>query len=264
MRQFDDKISAGAAHEPVFHGYIGQLIAILNRIEKEQSDAIGRAATAVEQCLAQGGIVHTFGTGHAHLLAMEPFYRAGGLSPVNAILEDRITFAKGAIESTAAERTPGLAEEIFQSVQVESKDVAIVISNSGRNAVPVEMALHFRQRGVQVIAITNVTQSKASTPRNPAGRRLYEVADIVIDNCVPAGDSIVSIPGVALPVGPTSTVAGAAIINSIFVQSAAQLAQKGIPVPVLPSANVDNTGNGDQLLRPYYGRVRWLTFDTAR
>jgi uncharacterized phosphosugar-binding protein len=259
--------SPGVAPDPVsplsFRNYFDHLIAILERAVQEQGIAIQQAATLVTECLNRGGVVHSFGTGHAHLIAAEPFYRAGGLVPVNAILDERITFARGAVESTRAERTPGLASDILEPIRIEGEDVAIVISNSGRNAVPVEVALGFRERGVPVIAITSLAQSQASSPRNPAGVRLFEVADVVIDNCVPAGDGVLSIPGVRFPVGPSSTVAGAAIVNAVFVQSAILLSGQGASVPVLPSGNLENTAGYDvqEVLRPYFGRIRYLTFD---
>jgi uncharacterized phosphosugar-binding protein len=246
-----------------FQNYFAHLHAILTRVANEQSAAIEQAASMVTECLARDGVVHTFGTGHAHLIAAEPFYRAGGLAPVNAILDDRITFSLGALESTQAERTSGLASTILQSQSISPKDVAIVISNSGRNAVPVEIALAFRERGVSVIAITSVAQSEASTPRNSAGMRLFEVADITIDNCGPVGDATLPIAGVRFAVGPSSTVAGAAIINAIFVQTAILLAQRGSAVPVLPSGNLEMTPPVDvhEIFRPYRGRISYLGSD---
>lgn len=251
--------TAGEGSRPSFENYVDHLIAILRRVVDKQSAAIHKAAALVADCLNEGGVVHTFGTGHAHLIAAEPFYRAGGLAPVNAILDDRITFSRGAFESTRAERTAGLAAVILQSVTVAPRDVAIVISNSGRNAVPVELALLLKERGVRVIAITSLAHSKASSARNPSGLRLFEVADVVIDNCGVVGDAVLSIPGVGFPVGPSSTVAGAAIINSIFVQCAILLAEKGVRVPVLPSGNLENVpADAHEVLRPYHGRIKFL------
>jgi uncharacterized phosphosugar-binding protein len=263
MNNVERETSGTGSDEPStlsFQSYFKHLIAILGRLAEEQGAAIERAAQLVTECLNRGGVVHTFGTGHAHLIAAEPFYRAGGLAPINAILDERITFSRGALESTQAERTSGLAAVILQSISVGPQDVAIVISNSGRNAAPVEMAMALQERGVRVIAITSLSQSQASTPRNPAGLRLFEVADIVIDNCVPIGDGVLSIPGVRFPVGPSSTVAGAAAINAIFVQCAILLAGKGSKVPVLQSGNLENVAIEDarEILRPYRGRIKYL------
>jgi uncharacterized phosphosugar-binding protein len=248
-----------------FRDYFSELSLILSRVVHEQSAAIERAAALVTECLTQDGIVHTFGTGHAHLIAAEPFYRAGGLAPVNAILDDRVTFSHGALDSTVAERTTRLAADILQPIPIERKDIAIVISNSGRNAVPVEIAMAFKERGVKVIAITNLTQSQASSARNPSGQRLFEVADVVVDTCVPMGDAVLPVPGIRFPIGPSSTVAGSAIINAIFVQSAILLVSKGKPVPVLPSGNLDNISveGVRELLLSYSGRIAYLGSDNG-
>ncbi|MGH9903871.1 MAG: sugar isomerase domain-containing protein, partial [Pyrinomonadaceae bacterium] len=130
---------------------------------------------------------NTFGTGHSHLVADEAFFRAGGIAAVNPILDERLIFLKGALESTRAERESGLAGALIEREEITAGDVAIIISNSGRNAAPVEMALGMKARGAGVIAITNLRQSRASAPRHPGGKRLYELADVVVDNCVPVG-----------------------------------------------------------------------------
>ena len=124
---------------------------------------------------------------------------------------------------------------------IEPSDVAIIISNSGRNAATIEMASEMRARGVKVIAITSLEQSRASTSRHPSGHRLFELADLVIDNCVPAGDALLSLPGLNAPIGASSTVAGAAVINSIIIEAVSQLLKRGERVPVLTSANVEGT-----------------------
>ncbi len=243
-----------------FHTYIDGLHAILERITREQAEAIALAGRFVADALAAGGIVHTFGTGHSHLIAEEAFFRAGGIAAVNPILDERLIFLKGALESTRAERESGLARALIEREDVRAEDVAIIISNSGRNAAPVEMALEMKARGVAVIAITNLQQSRASAPVHPSGKRLYELADVAIDNCVPVGDALMALPDLSFRIGASSTVAGAAIINSIIIEAVADLIRRGKSVPILPSANIAGTTEEmlSEILRPYKGRIRYL------
>jgi uncharacterized phosphosugar-binding protein len=246
-----------------FSQYIEGLQAVLDRIKSEQSANIEKAGLLVADSLSAGGVIHAFGTGHSHLIADEAFFRAGGIAAVNPILDERLIFLKGALESTRAERESGLARTLLEGEVVAKEDVAIVISNSGRNAAPVEMALEMRARGVRVIAITNIEQSSASAPRHSSGKRLYEVADVAVDNCVPTGDALLELPGLNSRIGPSSTVAGAAVINSIIIEAVAELLRRGEAVPVLPSANVEGvTENAlEEILGRYRGRIKY--FDVA-
>jgi uncharacterized phosphosugar-binding protein len=240
--------------------YIHAVQDVLQQIATEQIEAIHLAGCLVGTALANGGVVHTFGSGHSHMIAEEAFFRAGGLAPVNAILDERLLFLHGALESTEAERELGYAQTILSRENISSNDVAIVISNSGRNAVPIEMALGFHSRGVKVIAITNVRQSAASSSRHASGKRLFELADVVIDNCVPAGDAVLSLPGTPHKLGPASTVAGAAIINTIMIEAALYLQRKGHPVPVLLSANLETSSQKalEESLAPWKCRIRLM------
>ncbi len=246
-----------------FESYIDGLQAVLERIKSEQADKIKRAGQLVAAALSAGGVIHTFGTGHSHLIADEAFFRAGGIAAINPILDERLIFLKGALESTRAERESGLASELISRETVRAEDAAIIISNSGRNAVPVEMALEMKARGVKVIAITNLEQSRASTARHSSGKRLYELADVTIDNCVPTGDALLSLPGMETKIGPASTVAGAAIINSIIIEAVGELLKRGEPVPVLPSANIEGVSEEtlSDILAPYKGRIKYLDLD---
>ena len=243
-----------------FSQYIEGLQAVLDRIKSGQSANIEQAGLLVADSLSAGGVVHAFGTGHSHLIADEAFFRAGGIAPVNPILDERLIFLKGALESTRAERESGLARTLLQGEAVAKEDVAIVISNSGRNAAPVEMALEMKARGVRVIAITNLEQSRASSPRHSSGKRLYEVADVAVDNCVPAGDALLELPGLNSRIGPSSTVAGAAVINSIIIEAVAELLRRGEAVPVLPSANVEGVTEAtlEEILGRYKGRIKYF------
>jgi uncharacterized phosphosugar-binding protein len=248
-----------------FQHYIDRLIAILKRIKKEQRDNIEQAGRIIANALASGGIIHAFGTGHSHLIADEAFFRAGGIAAVNPILHERLIFLKGALESTRTEQETGFARELIALEKVRAEDVAVIISNSGRNAAPIEMALEMKARGVKVIAITNLEQSRATQSRHDSGKRLFELADVVIDNCVPVGDAVLELPGLASRIGPSSTVAGAAVMNSLVIEAVAELIRRGQQVPVLPSANVEgvNEESLNEILRQYGDRIRYLDVDNG-
>ena len=243
-----------------FNNYIDKLQALLERIKLEQASAITVAGRLVADSLIADGVIHTFGTGHSHLIADEAFFRAGGIAAINPILDERLIFLKGAIESTRAERVPGFAQSLLDKEQVGPPDVAILISNSGRNNVPVEMAFEMKARGVKVIAITSVEQSRSSVPLHASGKRLFEIADITIDNCVPPGDALLALPGITSRVGPSSTVAGAAIINSVMIEAVADALRRGRDIDVLPSANLDGVSEQrlNEVLDRYRGRIRYL------
>lgn len=239
--------------------YISSLQKILETIKTQQVDSIKQSGAMVASTLIEGGIVHVFGSGHSHMIAEEAFFRAGGLVPVNPILDQRLLFLKGALESTYAEREMGYAANILQQETLISKDVAIIVSNSGRNAVPVEMALELRLKGLKLIAITNVDQSRQSSSRHISGTRLFELVDVIIDNCIPPGDSVLQL-ATGQTIGPSSTVAGAAIINSIMIEAASVLLQKNLPVPVFPSANIDTSDSRqlEDILKEYSPRIKYF------
>ncbi len=248
----------------IFTDYIGKLKLILDQIATDQAENIARAGLMVADALANDGVIHTFGTGHSHLIAEDAFFRAGGIAAVNPILDERFLFLKGALESTRAERQTGIARELLDRETVGASDVAIIISNSGRNAVPVEMALEMKGRGLPVIAITSVEQSRDSSARHSSGTRLFEIADVVIDNCVPPGDALMKIDRIASMTGPSSTLAGSAIIHSILIEALSTLASRGVAPAVLPSANLENTDTDTlrEILRPFAGRIRYLDIET--
>lgn len=248
----------------LFPDYIQRLQAVLGRIADEQADNIRQAGRIVADSIANGGIIQTFGTGHSHIIAEEAFFRAGGIAAVNPILDERFLFLKGALESTRAERQPGIARELIENENIGPADAAIIISNSGRNAGPVEMAMEMKNRGVPVIAITSIEQSRASTPRHASGKRLFEIADVAIDNCVPPGDALITIAGMESMTGASSTVAGSAIIHSIIIEALSELVGRGVSPPVLPSANMENTSADTlrDILRPFAGRIRYMDIDT--
>jgi uncharacterized phosphosugar-binding protein len=244
----------------LFTAYFDELRRILERIAAEQAAAIAGAGLMLASAIDRGGVGHVFGSGHSHMIAEEAFYRAGGLIPINPVLDQRLAFFAGALESTRAEREQGYVRTLLAREHIEPHDVAIIASNSGRNSAPIEFALETRARGVGVIAITNLAQSSRVDSRHSSGKRLFELASIVIDTCVPEGDAVLQLPGVAYSIGPASTVIGAAIVNSIVIEAAAELARAGKPVPVFPSANSGNVTEEMllEMCRPFQNRIRFF------
>ncbi len=219
--------------------YFDLVIDLLRRLRDSQRDAVAAAADAVAATLAAGGVIHLFGTGHSHMLAEEVFYRAGGLIPVEAMLNPTVVLSGGARRSTVTERTPGAAAEIASRYDLRRGDVGIVISNSGRNPAPVEMAELMKGRGLTVIVLTSVTHSFALPPTAPSSRRLFEIADIVLDNGGAHGDAGMRLDGVPQPVGPTSTITGAMLLHAVFIGAMERLVAADRSVVNLPSGNVE-------------------------
>jgi uncharacterized phosphosugar-binding protein len=223
---------------------------VLDRIATTQQDSIQKAAKVIADHIASGGILYLLGSGHSLAVAMEAYNRAGGLAPVD-VIHDR-TFGR-------AERLEGYAETILKDYNIPAGGVVVIISNSGRNALPIEVALYCKERGITTIAITSLAHSKSVTSRHSSGKRLFEIADIVIDNCGIPGDAALDVEGVPGKVCPTSGIAGMFIIESIVAQVVENLARAGYSPPVFMSANVDG---GDEhnmkLYEKYWHRIRGL------
>lgn len=230
---------------------------LLGRIVESQMENIERAAQIVADAIAGDGILYTFGTGHSHVIAEDVAYRAGGLAPVDAILEASLTGHEKVRQSEFMERVEGMAEVILNYYGVSSRDALVVISNSGRNAAPIEMAELAKGRGVPVIAITSLAHSQGTTSRHPSGKKLYQIADVVIDNLCPKGDAMVHMDGLPVPVGAGSGVAGMFIMHTIIVQAIQNLLGRGLQPPVFMSGNLDGADEFNQhLLERYRGRVK--------
>ena len=215
---------------------------LLGRIAA-QAEAIARVSSACADAIAADGLVHLFGTGHSRIPVEEMFPRYGSYPGFNPIVELSMTFhtqvvgSNGQRQAMFIERTTGLAEVILSNYELSPTDVMIVFSASGLTAVPIEMAVGARRRGLTVVAVTSVAQSEAGEPTHEAGR-LLDNADIVLDLCTPPGDALVAVDGLETPVGPGSTIAAVALVNEIKVQTAALLVARSAMPPVLTSAAV--------------------------
>jgi uncharacterized phosphosugar-binding protein len=208
------------------------------------------------EAVAQDGLVRVFGTGHSRLLAEEVFYRAGGLAPVDAVLEDSVSGYHDVAKSEFVERLEGFGELIVAHRRMAPPDILIVISQSGRNAVPIEVAQAARRRGVRTIGLTSLRHAAGQPSRHSSGLHLHDVVDLVIDNGCPDGDCAVRLGDGSL-VGPLSTVVGSALIQALVVGAAEELRVGGIRPPVFRSGNVDGGREASEaLLDRYWSRVR--------
>lgn len=238
---------------PAGRRYLSTLADLLDGVARHEWSAMRSAAEVVADAVETGRTVHAFGTGHSHMLAEEMFYRAGGLAAVNPVLIDNLMLHVDAELGTRLERLDGLAEAIIPSLSLTAGDVLLVASNSGGNAVTGQLASLARERGVTVIAVTSLRHATASQARSGERRRLHDVADIVIDNHGDVGDASVPVPGFDRKVGPTSTVIGAAIVNTIVAEASEILVGRGVVPEVFASSN---TAGGDEINSELVARYR--------
>lgn len=232
--------------------YLAETGALLARQAETQAEAIDSAAVRIADCLAGGHRLYTFGTGHGHLLALEIFYRAGGPVNVCPILDERLMLHQSASESTGWERREEIVVALLDAYPMAPGDVLIAASNSGRNAAPVLLAAAARARGVYVIALTSMRHTSMVTARNSLGRRLFEEADLVLDNGGVLGDaSIESTDGGMI--GPTSTVIGAALLHATLCRAEEIAHEKGQKIDFFASSNIDG---GDEINRRFIDRYK--------
>lgn len=215
-------------------------LAVVASVRAECWPDIVEAGAWVAQSLADGHRVLAFGTGHSHVLAEEFYRRAGGLAAVEALLEPSLMLHEGPLKSSAFERVPGLGRVIWEQRcdGAGAGDTLFVFSNSGRNPVPIEVAQAARESGVRVAAVTSLRHSRAM-PAVAPGPRLFEVADLVIDNGGPLGDAVLPVHGVQHPVGATSTIVGALIVQAVVCEAVSRLAAMGRVARTMRSYNIE-------------------------
>ena len=220
--------------------YIDTVLRTIDRAWNSQQQSLSQASELLYTAIRDKHSVFVFGCSHAGMLAEEVFYRTGGLAILNPIFFSGTLLNTRPVTMTSKlERLPGLGTIILEENGVQEGDCLIVHSNSGRNTVPVEMAMVARERGVSVIGFTSLAHSRSVASRHPSGKKLYEVCNVVIDNCGVPGDAAVKVEGLAEPMGPTSTAVGASLIHAIVIETVERLLADGITPPVFMSANLD-------------------------
>lgn len=235
--------------------YYDKLVATLGEIKATQQGAMMQAAEAAAKTIADGGIIYLFGCGHSHLIALDCFYRAGGLANVSAVLDTDLMLHNGAAKSSKLERMSGIAESVFERYCMTERDMLFVISTSGKNAVPVEMAQTAVRRGIRTVAVV----SGAYFADKKDAPMLYECADMFIDNCVPHGDAVMDIDGCETKMGSVSTAASSYILQAVLMQAAELAAAQGARIPVYMSGNVEGGAEFNRsLIKEYLPRIKHL------
>ncbi len=234
--------------------YFAHLQSKLDEVLAHQLPNIEKAADFVAESCKKGGKFYLFGSGHSHMIAEELYLRAGGLALVHAILPPELMLHQMANKSTYLERIEGYAKAMVELYRLDARDTIMVISNSGRNAVPVEMCLEAQAKGAKVIAMTSMKHSGACASRHSSGLKMYQIADVTIDNCADIGDASFPIEGLSYPIGPTSDAVGIAIAQALVCRVVDKLVRAGIEPPIFKSSNVDGgDAHNSALFEKYYG-----------
>jgi len=239
--------------------YLTHVRDMLSQALETQLGGVNALARAMADTITAGKTVFLLGTGHSCLLAQELFYRAGGLVRVQPMLEGPLMLHESASQSTVYEREPERAGALMAKYNVGAGDLLLVISNSGRNPLCVEMALRAKAAGCFVAALTSIKHSSAGASRHGSGLRLFEAADLVLDNLGELGDACVSYEDFPGKAAPTSTVLGAALLQAAAAQAVQYMLEAGGTPEVYASSNIDG---GDEIneayLEKYRGKILFL------
>ena len=230
----------------------------LAAIFSQETAKIEQAGALLAETLKKDGMLYVFGCGHSHMLAEELFYRAGGLAPVYPIFETAAMLHEGAAKSSRIERMSGYAKHVMDRYPIGPNDCLLVVSTSGINPFPMEMAEAAREKGATVIGISSFAYL-ANPSRHAEGKHLPDFCDICVDNHVPTGDATVQVCADGTKAGPVSTIASIAIANSIVLHACEVLNNQGIEPRVFHSGNCPGAdGYNAELIRDYMPRVRNL------
>ncbi|WP_405098151.1 SIS domain-containing protein [Micromonospora sp. NBC_01412] len=241
------------------HPFAAALIEGIARAIEEQDDLLRSTALVVAEKVRSGGVLHVFGSGHSHLITEELFTRAAGVTFISPVFDPALMVTGGYERSTRTERLHGYAEAVLAGADLREHDIVLIVSNSGRNAVPVEAALFSRKRGCFVIGLTSVQHSASVESRHRSGKKLADVVDVVLDSHAPAGDAVLEVGQSGDRYGPTSTILGAAVAHTLLCLVVEELVRLGEEPPVLRSANLDDSDNVNALRKArYVGRIPGL------
>lgn len=234
------------------HPYALGIIDKINQSVSEQKEKLKNASIKLADNVESGGILHVLGSGHSHMVAEEIFYRAGGPLFVNPILDSGFMLHEGAIKSTHMERLPGYANAILTEVDLREHDMFLVVSNSGRNNLPIEATYFMKERDVFTLSVSSFAHSKSVESRHSSGKRLLEITDIAFDNYGEIGDASLTLAQTNERYGPTSSVVGIVLVQTLISMTIEELAERGVNPPLIRSANLDGSDERNRLLMEKY------------
>jgi uncharacterized phosphosugar-binding protein len=246
-----------AEKRSVVDEYLKKCDAIIETIESQKKE-IEQAAGLFASSILAGRVVHVFGSGHSRIMVEEMWPRYGSFPGFNPIVELSLTYhnnvigANGQRQAMYLENVPGFAERILRNFSLSEKDTAFIISSSGCNIVPIEMAELFKQKGIKVVALITKQHSDKSASRRTDGKKLSDFADIVLDTGAPLGDSMIYVDGLDTPVSPGSSVGGVIMVNSIKAEVARLLTEAGQPPRVLTAAVIAGEEKAKQIFEEAY------------
>lgn len=243
--------------------YVSIIQGIIEKILTTQMDAIDRAADICSNTIVKDGLVFCWGGGHSRMSVEEMFPRIGSYPGFYPMVELALTFYTNVVgndgleQSFFIERAEGYADSIWRSYEFGPHDSIICFSSTGINGVVIDMALKARERGMPVIAVTSVAHANATVSRHKSGKKLKDIADVVIDNCTPPGDAVVKLDGLKYNVSPTSTVAAATIVNALKARTAELMLHKGVEPVVLTSPHfADRPEEAEEQLKRVYAEFK--------
>lgn len=241
------------------HPYVNGVIEKISLALNTQIEKLDVIAEKLAKSVENGGVLHVLGSGHSHMLAEEIFYRAGGALFVNPILDPGLMLHNGPSKSTRIERLSGYAEAILEDIDFTKEDIFLIISNSGRNVLPIETAYYAREKGMSTISISSLAHSKSVKSRHVSGKRLFELTDYALDNYGEIGDAQLSAEGLDTKYGPTSSAVGVVLVQTWISMTIEKLVESGVKPPLLQSANLDDSDERNRnLIKDYMNRIPLL------
>lgn len=256
-----DETIKDTTEKSLFQEYLAAVIGLLQRIAAEEEPAVQQAAGLMADAVQNGHNLFAFGCTHSSLPIQDLIYRAGGLMLINPIFGPGIAAmdTRPATLSSEIEKLPGYAKALLDNTPLKAGDVLLLVSVSGRNAVPIEMAQAAQERGAKVIGLTSRAYSQGVSSRHPTGKKMHDFADVVLDNKVDKGDAVLSAEGMPQKFTPASGVTSIAILQALVAATIQELLRRGVTPPVFLAANVDGGKEYNaRLLEQYKEHIFYL------